>query len=313
MTAGISGPQQYARRSLGMFIHFSMATFTNLEQGNPNSSPTLFAPTSLSIDNWVSAAQAMGAQYAVFTAKHSDGFCLYPSNTTTFGIKSAAPWYANSGNLDIVGTFVSKFRAAGIVPCLYYCIADATFQQSQGQVLTQFKSYSSGQLANLLADYNQSQYLSYIQSQLTEILTNYPNLGGIWMDGGYWAMANTYYPWASASQMLSFIHGLQPNIMVCNNSHTHLNSDTDVVEWEGGGAGAPPTLYNAQEFCDTIQSNNQWFWHSGAPLYSTAATVAEFLTCNKVNCSFLLDCPPDTTGNIPAAMLTAMQAIGAAL
>lgn len=314
MTTGIPLNYEYSRRGLGMFICFELVQFTGLEQGNPNSSPNLFNPSSLSVDNWVTAAQALGAKYAVFTAKHSDGFCMWPTATTPYSIASASPWYAAHSNRDIVSEFVTKFNAAGIQPVIYFSIGDATFQQSQGKSISSFIIYSSGQLATLQADYNQAAYLVYLQAQMTELLTNYGPIFGLWLDAGYWAMANTYYPWASAAAMLSFIHGLQPNCRVLNNAHTSLTTDTDLIVFEGGGAGNPPAgTFVPQEFCDTIQANNHWFWQATTAFKSTASIVSDYQKCNAVNCAYLLNAPPDNTGVIPTGTITALQQIGAAL
>lgn len=314
MTVGIPVSQQYTRLGLGMFIHFNMQTFTGGD--NPNDSPNLFNPGStLNIDNWIAAAQALGAQYIVLTVKHSEGFCLWPTATTTYSIASSSPWYATHG-IDIVAQFVTKCTAAGIKPCLYFSIADATLQQSLGgQAITSYRVYNSSQLAQLQADYSQPAYLAYLQAQITELLTNYGPIFGIWLDAGYWAMAETYYPWASAAAMLSFIHGLQPNIRVLNNSHTSLMTDTDVIVFEGGGAGNPPGANNGpQEFCDTLLGGNAWFWHGfTTPRQSTAAIVANFQACNANNCAYLLDVPPDATGVVHADMMVALHEIGAAL
>jgi alpha-L-fucosidase len=313
-TPGLPLSEQYSRLGLGAFICFNLCTFTGAEQGNPNTSPNVFNPTALNIASWVTAAKAMGAGYAHFTAKHSDGFCMWPTKTTPYNITASSPWYAANGNQDIVAEFVTAFRNAGIQPCVYYCIADATFQQSQGQTLTQFAQYNSSQLAALQANYNQAAYLAYVEAQITELLTNYGPLFAIWIDGGYWANANTYYPWPSAAAMLSFIHGLQPNIRVVNNSHAGPVGDSDIGVTEGGGENGPTTGYfGPGEFADTYQANNNWFWHGTTAFKTTASIVANYQTCNKFDASYLMTLLPDNTGAIPAGTLTELQQIGAAL
>lgn len=102
---------------LGAFYHFGMSTFTGEEHGLGRGSPAIFNPKELDARQWVSAAKAMGARYAVLTARHEDGFCLWPTETTDYCVRNS-PWKDGKG--DVVGEFVAACSEAGIKPGLYF-------------------------------------------------------------------------------------------------------------------------------------------------------------------------------------------------
>ncbi|MBZ0243857.1 MAG: alpha-L-fucosidase, partial [Bacteroidales bacterium] len=97
----------YQEMELIGFIHFSINTFTNKEWGFGDESPELFNPSQLDVDQWVTTAKAGGLKQLILTAKHHDGFCLWPSKYTEHSIKNSP--YKN-GKGDIVDEFVNACR-----------------------------------------------------------------------------------------------------------------------------------------------------------------------------------------------------------
>src|SRR5947207_9015512 len=73
----------------GMFLHFNMGTFHDMEWVNPNQDPLSFNPTALDCGQWADAAAAAGMRFAVLTAKHHDGFCLWPTDFTDYDVMSS--------------------------------------------------------------------------------------------------------------------------------------------------------------------------------------------------------------------------------
>lgn len=98
---------------LGVFIHYSIDTYGSVHGASPAS---IFNPTDLNAEQWVLAAKSMGAKYVVLTARHEQGFCLWPSKTTDYSIKSS-PYKDGKG--DIVKEFVDACRKNDIKPGLY--------------------------------------------------------------------------------------------------------------------------------------------------------------------------------------------------
>lgn len=104
----------------GMFLHFNMGTFHDAEWVEPGQDPGSFDPAGLDCGQWADAARAARMRFAVLTAKHHDGFCLWPSRYTSYSV-AASPL-----KRDVVREYMHAFRARGITPCLYLTPVSAT-------------------------------------------------------------------------------------------------------------------------------------------------------------------------------------------
>src|SRR5438128_11682090 len=93
-------PSQLAwqRDELALFCHFGVNTFTDREWGDGKEDPAIFAPTNLDARQWARAAKAGGFRAMILTAKHHDGFCLWPTTTTKHSVASS-PWRGGNGDL----------------------------------------------------------------------------------------------------------------------------------------------------------------------------------------------------------------------
>lgn len=180
------------------FIHFTINTFTNKEWGYGDESPQLFNPTELNVEQWVKVAKEGGLKELILTAKHHDGFCLWPSKYTDHSIKNS-PYKKGKG--DIVKEFTDACRKHGIKAGLYLSPWDRNH-----------------------ADYGKAEYIEYYRNQLEELLTDYGEINEIWFDGanggdGYYGGARetrkidrkTYYDWDSTFKL---VKKLQPNISI---------------------------------------------------------------------------------------------------
>src|SRR3954454_25381 len=102
----------------GMFIHFGMSTFVGKELPSGQEDSSVYAPDKLDVDQWIQVARDAGMKYAVLTAKHVAGHCLWPTKYTDYHV-------GNSGNkTDVVEAFVIACRSKGVLPGLYYCAWD---------------------------------------------------------------------------------------------------------------------------------------------------------------------------------------------
>ena len=196
----IPSPQQIAYQQMEVigFIHFSINTFTDREWGYGDESPELFNPSELDTRQWARAAKAAGMKQLILTAKHHDGFCLWPSKYTEHSVVNS-PW--KNGKGDVVREFVDACREYGLKVGLYLSPWDRNHK-----------------------DYGTTAYIEYYRRQLTELLTNYGEISEIWFDGanggdGYYGGANetrkidraTYYDWDST---FSLVYSLQPDIII---------------------------------------------------------------------------------------------------
>jgi hypothetical protein len=142
---------------VGVSFHFGMNTFTGNDYDQGTEPATTYAPTALNVDQWLAAAELIGARYAILTAKHMSGFCLWDAKNYSYDV-------AASGNpTDVVAAFVAACRWRHIIPGLYYCILDPRNEHNQGHVDW------TGPVSN--------SYFNLIRAQISELHRRYRPLG----------------------------------------------------------------------------------------------------------------------------------------
>lgn len=107
---------KWQQREIIMFLHFGVNTFTDSEWGTGHESPAIFNPVGLDANQWVNTAVDAGISLVILTAKHHDGFCLWPSKYTDHSV-IRSPW--KNGNGDVVQELVDAAKARGIDVGLY--------------------------------------------------------------------------------------------------------------------------------------------------------------------------------------------------
>ncbi len=192
--------KQIAWQELGFygFVHFNMNTFSDREWGFGDEKPEQFNPTELDAKQWARIAKEAGMKGLIITAKHHDGFVLWPSAYTEHSVKNS-PWRDGKG--DLIQEFVDACRAEGLKVGIYYSPWDRNHP-----------------------DYGKPEYVTYMRNQLTELLTNYGEIFEIWFDGanggtGWYGGANedrkvdkfSYYDWPTTIEL---VRKLQPGAML---------------------------------------------------------------------------------------------------
>ena len=296
------------------FIHFSINTFTDREWGYGDESPTLFNPTNFSADQIVAAAKAGGMTGIVLTAKHHDGFCLWPTMLTEHCIRNS-PYKQGKG--DIVREMEQAARRAGLAFGLYLSPWDRNHPE-----------------------YGRPAYIDYYRKQIVELCTRYGALFEFWFDGanggdGYYGGAREtrtidaprYYNWPS---IIALVHQHQP--MAC--TFDPLGADIRWVGNEDGVAGDPcwPTMPNhpyvqsegnsgvrGAALWWPAETNTSirpgWFYHpdEDAKVKSPARLIRFFDESVARGTNMHLNLPPDRRGRIPDHDVAVLKSFGDAI
>ena len=302
------------RRERYGFVHFTLNTWTDKEWGYGDEDPRLFDPSDFDPDQIVAAAKSAGLRGLILTAKHHDGFCLWPTPLTEHCVRNS-PYKQGKG--DIVGELGAACRRGGIAYGLYLSPWDRN-----------------------RADYARASYIDYYRAQLTDLCTNYGDLFEVWFDGanggdGYYGGARetrkidavSYYDWPS---IVALVHELQP--MAC--TFDPLGADIRWVGNEDGHAGDPcwPTMPDAEY---TQENGNRgvrgaplwwpaetntsirpgWFYHPDEDAQVKSPERLMTLHDESVGrgTNMLLNLPPDRRGRIADPDLASLASFGIAL
>lgn len=290
-------PQQLVWQSweLGMFVHFGLNTFHGKEWSDGTLPASSFAPSDLSTREWVDLAVELGARYVVLTAKHHDGFCLWPTATTDYSVASS-PWRDGKG--DVVGELAEACREAGLGLGLYLSPWDRNAPQ-----------YEDPQA-----------YADFYVRQLTELCTWYGPLVELWFDG---AGSEGYtYDWA---RIMDVIRAHQGQAMVFNIGEPTIrwvgNEDGlahDPVEYVVGHTQMSNYTIVTTEFtealylppeCD-VSVRRKWFWHADDEPKSLEHLLAIHYRSVGLGANLLLNVPPDVRGRIDPQDAEVVRGLG---
>src|ERR1035437_10317000 len=289
--APVNNLVDYVKQGIGLLPCFGMIPFANTESIIGLEEPDLFCPTNgrVPVEQWINAAKLINAKYIVFITQEQGGFCLWPSvvnsPNSAYSIAASTRFNTNSGGQDFLMDAVVAARAAGLKVGFYYIICDG--------------NASDVQYVNM----PQATFLAFKQAQLTELFARYGDIDYLWVDGGHW-FYNSWYPWNNPADMLKFMHSLQANLMVINNTHLMVIDGSDIIEYEGA-AEHPPTgnTIPSEQVSSGLTAGWYWLEHQNTPK-SASTLLSEMRTANTNGAAYLLGCAPDRTGAIPANQIT---------
>ena len=201
------------------FVHFTVNTFTDKEWGYGDESEAVFNPTDFDANQIAATAKDAGMKGLILTAKHHDGFCLWPSQYTEHSVKRS-PW--KNGKGDVVKELAGACRKHGLRFGVYLSPWDRNNK-----------------------DYSRPEYITYYRNQLQELLTHYGDIFTVWFDGanggdGFYGGARetrkidarTYYDWYNTRRI---VRDLMPMAVMFSDA----GPDFRWVGNEGGIAGDP--------------------------------------------------------------------------
>lgn len=273
-----------------------------------------FNPVNYEPHSWAKAAKQAGMKYAVLTAKHHDGFCLFDSQMTDYKSTNT-----KSGR-DIVREFLDAFRQEGLSVGLYYSLIDWHHEDypafgDRHHPMRSNEAYKR--------DANRFQrYLEYMHAQVRELLTNYGKLDIMWFDFSYDDMKAEKW---KASELMTMIRTLQPHIIVDNRLEASGEEGGSIYSRNptvySGDFASPEQIIPPQGVTDEegnqipweacITLNNNWGYASADRVYKSAKTVIRKLVeCVSKNGNLLLNVGPNAKGEIPKESLKILQEVG---
>jgi alpha-L-fucosidase len=285
-----------------MFVHFTVNTFTDKEWGYGDEPGSVFNPTGLDCRQWARTAKEAGMKGIIITAKHHDGFCLWPSPYTEHSVKNS-PW--KNGKGDVIFELQTACREYGLKLGIYLSPWDRNSPV-----------------------YGTPEYLTYYRNQLYELMVKYGEIFEVWFDGanggdGYYGGARetrkidntTYYDWPNTHKIVRdyepsavMFSDAGPDVRWVGNERglgsptnwSLLNKDE---MWPGGdfaailGEGHPDGKYWVPAEVD-VSIRPGWFYHqSQDTLVKSPEKLLELYYASVGrNCNLLLNVPPDRRG-----------------
>ncbi|WNJ19055.1 alpha-L-fucosidase [Pontibacter sp. G13] len=293
--------QAFLELKFGMFIHFNMGTYYEIEWVDPGKDPMTFNPTQLDIGQWADAAQSAKMQYAVLTTKHHDGFCLWDTEVTDYDVASTP-----LKGRDLVQEYCDEFRKRGIEPHFYFSIWDKTLG---------------------IEDTITVEHMTLIKTQLRELLTNYGKIGTLTLDG--WGNCGTVWLEKDYHELSNFAKSIQPEILITDHymiqkvyrdkemtieEAYRINDFLHFEEPRGKWAWAPEGNPYAGHQGPTIQS--KWFWKKRFPeeeLMSVEEIVEGHLGVLATrSCNLLLNVAPNPDGLLDQNVIDRLREVGEA-
>jgi alpha-L-fucosidase len=303
----------------GMFIHFGVyAVPARGEWVKSNEQLTTeeyqkyvdaFNPVDYDPRSWARLAKAAGMKYAVMTAKHHDGFCLFDSKYTDYDIGTTMP------GRDLVREFLDAFRAEGLKVGLYYSLIDwhhPDYPNVGNHPMRDNEEWSSKQ-------YDWESYLKYMHAQVEELVTRYGRLDIMWFDYSFDEYSGEKW---KATELVKMVKKNQPRIILDNRLSVNPGVSTQGRELSGYGdfetpeQGIPEEVLKDRygnpipwETCLTL--NNNWGYHATDNDWKSPETIVQALVnCVSKNGNLLLNVGPDARGRIPDPSTRILTRVG---
>ncbi len=265
-----------------------------------------FNPVQFDADQWVAMAKDAGMKYIVLTSKHHDGFCLWDSKITDYDVMDASPF-----KRDIVKELAEACKKADIRFCFYHSIVDWHHPQAQAPL---YPNYNAGQKDQTVVNPEFPKYYeNYLKPQVTELLTNYGDIGVVWFDGDWIADYTT----EMGKELYRYIREIQPNTII-NNRVDKGRKGMEGMDMEGNFAGdfgtpeqeIPATGIDSDwESCMTM--NGSWGYKpSDTKWKSSKRLIQNLVDIVSKGGNFLLNIGPDGQGVFPPESVERLAAMG---
>jgi len=345
-------PRQLAWQQLEFtcFVHFGVNTFRGVEWGNGFEDPAIFQPTDLDTDQWCRVAKDAGMKLILFTAKHHDGFCLWPSRYTKHSVASS-PW--RNGRGDVMRDLAASCRKYGLKLGFYLSPADLHQIEQPDGLYGNGSQYTRRTIPRPVPgrpfkdprrfEYVVDDYNEYFMNQLFELLTEYGPIYEVWFDGAHpkrkGGQRYTYNQWYDlirklAPQAVIAIKG--PDVRWCGNEAGR----TRPAEWSVIPIGGSPDdwdwpdmrdadLGSLERIADVLakggtlhwypaETNTSirhgWFWRDEKQRVKSVDEILDiWYRSVGGNTVFLLNVPPDRRGHFADRDVQVLEQVGRTL
>jgi len=316
----LSARKWFDSARFGMFIHwgaFSVPGDGEWVMNNRNITvaeysrlQTIFNPVRFDAKKWVSAAKRGGMQYITLITRHHDGFSDWDTKQSEWKITNT-DW-----KQDVVKLIADECQRQGIKLFVYYSLLD--WYRSDYQYETGRTGHGTGRTAR--SDWNH--YIAFMKAQLTELLTQYGPIAGVWFDGYWDQLPNDHdktnkpaVDW-HLEEIYTMIHQLQPQCLIGNNHHLSPIPGEDFQMFEkdlpGGnstGFGGASVSNLPLETCETI--NNSWGFNITDLHYKSTKELIRLLVKDAgYGANLLLNIGPLPNGEIQEAFTERLDSMG---
>ena len=312
--------KEFQDDKFGMFIHFGpysvlgngewIMTNQNIKVSEYGRLINVFNPQDFDAKKWVGIAKTAGMKYITFTTRHHDGFSNFDTKLSDWKITNT------HFKRDLLKELSDECHKQGIKLFCYYSLLDWTRSDYQ------YETGKTGQGTGRTQKSDWESYIRFMKGQLTELLTNYGEIGGIWFDG-HWdqldndtdktlvSKVNWHY-----DEIYKLIHSLQPNCLISNNHHLTPIQGEDFQAFEKDLPGGNSTGFGGQsvsqlplETCETM--NNSWGFNINDRKYKSTKDLIHYLVnAASLNANFLLNVGPMADGTIQPEFVQTLKEIG---
>ena len=311
----------FADAKFGLFVHWGVFSVPgsgewvmnnrNITVKNYTRLMDFFNPIAFDAHQWVSMAKNAGMKYITLITRHHDGFSMWNTKYSSFNIMNT-PY-----KKDVVKMIADECHKQGLKLFLYYSLLD--WRREDYPHETGRTGQKSGRTGH--GDY--ASYLQFMKNQLTELLTNYGSIAGIWFDG-HWDQTNeegakdrtARIDW-KYEEIYSLIHKLQPQCLIGNNHHLTPFAGEDFQMFEkdlpgenkGGLSFQKPSEQLPLETCETI--NNSWGFNITDTTYKSNKQLIDYLVkASGYGANFLLNIGPMPNGAIQPEFIERLNYMG---
>lgn len=274
-----------------------------------------FDPVDYDPSEWARLAKEAGMRYAVLTAKHHDGFCLFDSALTDY-----TATHTKAGR-DLVKEFLDAFRAEGIKVGLYFSIIDWSHPDFPKYGDRQHPMRNKEAYKDEVIDFDR--YLDFMHGQVRELVTNYGKLDILWFDFSYDDMCGEKW---RATELIQMVRKYQPDVIIDNrlegagDNHGSIATEHPLIY--SGDFASPEQIIPPEGVCDDkgnpipwelcATMNNHWGYCNFDHQYKTPQMIVRKLVeCVSKGGNLILNVGPDAKGNIPKESVEILQQVGA--